>query len=829
MRNYLEEYRRDLLTCPKAGTGCHAWVGHMTTLAWQAGVPWDVAESEIRANMSRPPNPPGEIREALESARARMPDWKPKEEYLAALKAGKVVPVPLPPPPKKAVMLPGFVDELAVEVPDGIGSESWQEASPYRVTGGRDDAIYLIQQLYGDGEIIFIGPFRGKEVHPAIEWRKRFCNPDEPLPEFIAPNPVDGKEHPKKNGIGTSVRCDAAVSCFRFAVAEMDGVPLEVQARFWWKWKETPELGGNFPIAVLVYSGGKSLHAWIRVDAADAEAWREWVYKGLFPKVLIPLGCDPACKNAIRSSRLPGAFREDKGKRQRLLYLAPDARPPAKPLSSRVKDAAAYLAKRRPELAEADDPAAPEDAGADKGKKKIQIIDIANAFFMSLGDPLPVRFWRGTWYQWQAGHYCERDEKSIFGEVMAYLRRAWPGKATSATARGIMDHAIAADLCMVPQDFIKPCWLPDGESAAGLWAMRNCLVDIEAAARGEKATQPFTARLFGTLAVDYDFDPAAECPLWMKTLEEILPVEDDRLMLQLMFGLLLVPDTSWDVDFFLYGDGGTGKSVVAEVLAAMLGKGNVSNLSYSDLDEKHGQHVLSETLANITDEIPSRLNYLDLSSVEAQLKRVASGAEVKCERKNRDISFAPATARLVFCTNTLPIFSDLSEGLWRRLRVIPFNVKQSDKPTTDLNLSQKLKGELSGILNWAIAGLRRLRTEFDKGGFPKLGGGAEILQDHRRTCDTEREFLEEFYTVREKVMLSSSKVYGTYRTWCESNGYRPKGANRFAQDVRRVYPGVVAGRDWLDGKRQRVWFNLAVDDCNPPPGWVAVDSMDSTF
>jgi hypothetical protein len=39
---------------------------------------------------------------------------------------------------------------------------------------------------------------------------------------------------------------------------------------------------------------------------------------------LCPLGCDPACRNESRLSRLPGHFRREKNAWQRLLYLNPD-------------------------------------------------------------------------------------------------------------------------------------------------------------------------------------------------------------------------------------------------------------------------------------------------------------------------------------------------------------------------------------------------------------------------------------------------------------------------------------------------------------------------
>jgi hypothetical protein len=58
----------------------------------------------------------------------------------------------------------------------------------------------------------------------------------------------------------------------------------------------------------------------------SADQWTETVENTVFARWLIPLGCDAACRNEARLSRLPGHYRADKGKWQRLLYLAPEGR-----------------------------------------------------------------------------------------------------------------------------------------------------------------------------------------------------------------------------------------------------------------------------------------------------------------------------------------------------------------------------------------------------------------------------------------------------------------------------------------------------------------------
>lgn len=190
----------------------------------------------------------------------------------------------------------------------------WPDAEGWRV----------LDALYQDAELLFIGDDGragrlGETIRPKGEWvaaLKRLGNVPHPK---IMVNPLTGRPAPKKAGVGETLRGDACVAAPRFAVGEFDGLPLDDQLAFW---RVVPRL----PVAALVHSGKKSIHAWVRVDCADAAEWEAAVEKVLFPGYLKPLGLDPACKNASRLSRMPGHRRADTGQIQRVLYLAPQGK-----------------------------------------------------------------------------------------------------------------------------------------------------------------------------------------------------------------------------------------------------------------------------------------------------------------------------------------------------------------------------------------------------------------------------------------------------------------------------------------------------------------------
>ena len=196
-------------------------------------------------------------------------------------------------------------------------AELW-ELSPIRLTDEpAADAQLLLETLYAPDEYLFIGNRYDTQVKQVREWLT-----DEKLtqyPHFI-PNPLTGEPGKTKSG-KQSYRADSCVKDFRFALVEFDGLSRQDQIAFW--------LTADLPVSALIDSGGKSIHGLVRVDVPDRRTWERAIEGGLFD-YLTPIGADPACRNEARLSRLPGHFRAEKGRWQRILYLAPEVVAPCR-------------------------------------------------------------------------------------------------------------------------------------------------------------------------------------------------------------------------------------------------------------------------------------------------------------------------------------------------------------------------------------------------------------------------------------------------------------------------------------------------------------------
>ena len=296
-----------LRSCPRAGAGVHSWILTCANLAAIAGLSPADAEREILAAMSRPPSPAAEVGAAVRKAYA---EHKPGATFTPRHLA------PAKPKPKP------MTAAAFIARGDGATEADWFEASPVRIDWepGARDAIALLRVLYRPWEHVFCGERYGgaESVRTAAEWIARFEDRF-PVPPHFIPNTLTGREHPLVDG-KLSKRGDSAVAGFLYAVAEMDGMGRAEQLALWWGFRSAP-------IVALIDSGGKSVHAILRVECANRDEWEREVEGKLFPRVLVPLGCDPQCRNEARLSRLPGHYRAEKGAWQRLLYLNPEGNP----------------------------------------------------------------------------------------------------------------------------------------------------------------------------------------------------------------------------------------------------------------------------------------------------------------------------------------------------------------------------------------------------------------------------------------------------------------------------------------------------------------------
>ena len=123
-------------------------------------------------------------------------------------------------------------------------------------------------------------------------------------------NPVSGEE------VNGSFRSEPNLTSFRHLLIESDEAPRDLWLAM--------VVQMHAPILALIESGKRSTHVVIRLSATNKAEFLEQA--NYYRRQLIPLGADRNAGNkAVQLTRLPGVVRQETGKLQRLLYLAPNA------------------------------------------------------------------------------------------------------------------------------------------------------------------------------------------------------------------------------------------------------------------------------------------------------------------------------------------------------------------------------------------------------------------------------------------------------------------------------------------------------------------------
>jgi len=346
-------------------------------------------------------------------------------------------------------------------------------------------------------------------------------------------------------------------------------------------------------------------------------------------------------------------------------------------------------------------------------------------------------------------------------------------------------------------------------------SLKNGILDVSAFLTGASGCiKNHSPNFFNFNSLPYLYNPNARCPKWENFLSDVLPDEDVRLLLREWIGYNLIPDTGQQKFMIFRGEGANGKTVVCVVLRELLGTANVSAVTLEAFDPKRTFPLAATVgkLANIVEELNA-----GSKTEEGELKKFVSGALMTIERKHKDpFEFIP-TARLTYATNVLPKFSDRSNGIWRRLLLIPFDVqipeKSQDKGLVDPTYWQ---GELSGIFNWAVLGLKSLKQ---RRYFIEPAKCKDIKKEYQQNSNPARVFLEDCCELDSKSEISSTELYQTYAAHVSGLGHKPLGAQNFAQEVKKTF-NVELSKNVrrLSAHRSRVWHGLRLSDLMGPPG-----------
>ena len=193
----------------------------------------------------------------------------------------------------------------------------------------------------------------------------------------------------------------------------------------------------------------------------------------------------------------------------------------------------------------------------------------------------------------------------------------------------------------------------------------------------------------------FDYSPKEECPVFESFLVDITSGDASLAKLLLEFiGYSLCSSDYWlQKGLLLVGNGANGKSTLLSIISALAGQKNTSYLSLGELQNETSRINLEGKLLNISDELPS-YNFRN-----TEMFKKLMGGSVTARRLYQQTSTLQCNTKFIFSCNAIPKTSDTSNGLFRRLAIVPFDATFDLGTTADVDIAGKMMPELSGIFN----------------------------------------------------------------------------------------------------------------------------------
>ncbi|WP_430482782.1 phage/plasmid primase, P4 family [Rossellomorea marisflavi] len=414
-----------------------------------------------------------------------------------------------------------------------------------------------------------------------------------------------------------------------------------------------------------------------------------------------------------------------------------------------------------------------------------EIIDKAPSFHLTeLGNAERIVYYHGNdlkycneleWLIWTGKRWQEDSKRKIealaaktlrglYGEAKAeedkYRSKQLHDWAKKCEKRAIRINSILDARPMV--SVMKK----DFDSHSFLFNCDNGVVDLKT---GE--LHPHDRELLLTKMSPVAYEKNAECPNWISFLESIFltdkgdPDQELILFLQKSIGYSLTGVTKEQIMFFLFGNGRNGKSTFINVIQDILGDYGRQTNSDTFLKKKNDSGINNDVArldgARFVSAVESEEGQ-QLS--EALVKQITGGEKMSARFLRQEYFEFTPEFKVFFTTNHKPIIKGSDEGIWRRIKLIPFTVT-IPKNKIDYDLPDKLKKEMPGILRWAVEGC----LLWQRDGLGESAAVRAATDEYREDMDILGPFLDENCIIHPTAKIEAKSLYENYTKWCFHN------------------------------------------------------------
>ncbi len=262
-------------------------------------------------------------------------------------------------------------------------------------------------------------------------------------------------------------------------------------------------------------------------------------------------------------------------------------------------------------------------------------------------------------------------------------------------------------------------------------------------------------------------------------------IEDLIGFLQRLIGYALTGDTREEIVAFFWGTGQNGKTKFIETFKFILGD-YAKTARAESLMVKKGNAV-PEDIARLAGArlVTASESKKNANLAESLVKEITGGDTITARFLFKNsFEFRPEFT-LILYTNYKPLIDCDDDGIWRRIRLIPFTVTIPEKER-DKELLTKLIAEASGILHWAVQGC----LDWQREGLNEPDEVRIATEEYRNESDILGEFLNDRCVIKKAATVPAQQLYVAYVDWCKENGEHPKTQNSLGR--------MLTGREEFD-------------------------------
>lgn len=395
-----------------------------------------------------------------------------------------------------------------------------------------------------------------------------------------------------------------------------------------------------------------------------------------------------------------------------------------------------------------------------------------------------IRYCEGIgWLVWNGKVWMPENENSasvlqmvkeaqeyLYEDLAELLREGASSKLAKNHIRYSLSHTgLQNAMKLMQATYTIRLTAEDLDSHTHLLTVTNGVIDLRSGMLYEHRPE-----LHMTQLVDITYDPEATAPRWEQFLQEVMPEMPDMPgFLQRLVGYGITGEVSEHAMAIHYGRGSNGKSIFLDTLRSLFG--SISSVAdWSSFERKRdGAGSARPDLVRLRGSRLVTVNEADAraSIDEAQIKRMASGDLITARALHQnEIEFKPNWL-LQMATNAKPDIRGADEGIWRRVKLIPWT-RFFEPHERDHGLGQTLLGEGQGILSWAVRGA----VEWYASGLQEPERVRNATREYREAADILGGFIDEaahggWLVPEENKKVPSAWAFTLYKTWAATQGY----------------------------------------------------------